>query len=134
LQSYEVCHHVHCQRQYDEVEEERQDAMNRRHAPDDFAGDGYVGDLRGHSNDQRKIEKIPIVRLAIVGETQSANFSVTTLTVVLVRSEMKISYGRMSTTAEWLRTQSATLNGPPSVAAGAAERKHRDKTGKRGDD
>ena len=100
------------------VEEERQDAVDRRHAPNDLAGDGHVGDLRGHSDDQREVEKIPIVRLAIVGKTQSADLiRRVTRRNTRARSGTKISYGRKSTTAGWLRTHSTTLSAVPPWGA-----------------
>ena len=54
-------------------------------APDDLAGDGDVGDLRGHADDQREIEKIAIVGFVVAGKMQPAEFLVAAFAVIFVR-------------------------------------------------
>src|ERR1035437_4389141 len=81
----EIRDHVHGQRQYRQVEEERQHAVQRHHATDDLAGDGDVGNLRGQADDQREIEKIQIVGLVVLGKIKPTDLSVAALAVIFVR-------------------------------------------------
>ncbi len=50
-----------------------------------LAGDGDVGDLRGHADHQREIEEVPIVGVVVAGKIQAADDAVTTLAVIFVR-------------------------------------------------
>src|SRR5262249_57422059 len=54
------------------VEHERHDAVRGRGPADQLAGDGDIGHLRRHADDERKIDEVPVVGLAVAREGQAA--------------------------------------------------------------
>src|SRR5262245_42460167 len=75
---------VHHERQHRDVEHKRDDAVRGDGPSDVFRGDRDVGDLRGHADDEREIDEVPVVRLLVARKTESSTAG-TSLVVKLVR-------------------------------------------------
>jgi len=60
------------ERQHGDVEEEGDDAVHRRQSADTLIGDLNVRHLRGHGDDQRVVEKVPIIGVFVAGKDQAA--------------------------------------------------------------
>src|SRR5262249_35057942 len=58
-------------RQQRGIEEERDDAVRGGGAADDLRRDGYVGNLRGHADDEGEIDEVPIVRFLLAGKGEA---------------------------------------------------------------
>src|SRR5262249_1071816 len=67
---------VHRQRQQCRIEEERHDTVCVDGVADRAPGDGNVGDLRGHADDEGEVDEIPVVRRLLAGKVEATRLVV----------------------------------------------------------
>src|SRR5216684_5483294 len=72
IASQEAGQKIDSERQDDRVEEKGNDAVAERQATHDAPGDLHVRDLTGHPDDEREIEKVPVVRLFLARKSETA--------------------------------------------------------------
>src|SRR5262245_44004376 len=73
------------------VEHERHDAVRGRGPADQLAGDGDIGHLRRHADDERKVDEIPVVGLAIAREGQASAVGLIVELVSVVEREDRVN-------------------------------------------
>src|SRR6516165_3342727 len=74
--SESACRNIDCQRQQRDVEEKRDDGVDRNRVADRPAGDGHVRYLVGHPDHEREVDEIPIVGLLeVAGKQEAATFA-----------------------------------------------------------
>lgn len=76
---------VNEQRQDQRVESKREHAMQKREAPHSTRRNLHVRNLARHSNDERIISKVAVVRRSIAGKNQAARMSIPASAAVAIK-------------------------------------------------